>query len=51
MKKLYTFLTACVVGFSFSSCNDFLDYTPTAVIDEETLLLNPKKWLQQLMPC
>ena len=43
MKKLYTFLTACVVGFSFSSCNDFLDYTPTAVIDEETAFTKPKE--------
>ena len=43
MKKLYTFLTACVVGFSFSSCNDFLDYTPTAVIDEETAFTNPEE--------
>lgn len=43
MKKLYTFLTACVVGFSFSSCNDFLDYTPTAVIDEETAFTKPEE--------
>ena len=36
MKKLYTLvLQLALIGFTFSSCNDFLDYTPTAVVDED----------------
>ena len=34
MKK-YIFLAACALGLSLTSCEDFLDYTPTAVVDEE----------------
>ena len=34
MKK-YILLAACTLGLSLSSCEDFLDYTPTAVVDED----------------
>ncbi len=43
MKKLYTFLTACALGLTFNSCNDFLDYQPTAVIDEDTAFSYPEE--------
>ena len=35
MMKKYIFLAACALGLSLTSCEDFLDYTPTAVVDEE----------------
>ena len=41
MKKIYNFLTACALGLTISSCDDFLDYQPTAVIDEETAFSYP----------
>lgn len=43
MKKIYNFLTICIMGLSLNSCNDFLDYNPTAVIDEETAFAEPEK--------
>ena len=43
MKKIYTFLTACAFGLSFTSCDDFLDYQPTAVIDEDTAFSYPEE--------
>ena len=43
MKKIYTFLAACAFGLSFTSCDDFLDYQPTAVIDEETAFSYPEE--------
>ena len=35
MKSIYSILTALLFSLSLVSCNDFLDYSPTAVIDEE----------------
>lgn len=42
MKKLYTFFLACTLGLGFTGCNDFLDYTPTAVVDEEKAFSDPE---------
>lgn len=42
MKK-YIFLAACALGLSLTSCEDFLDYTPTAVVDEEQAFSEPEK--------
>ncbi len=41
MKKIYIFLTTCALGLTLNSCNDFLDYQPTAVIDEDTAFSYP----------
>lgn len=43
MKKIYTLFAACLLAVSFSGCNDFLDYQPTAVIDEEQAFSEPEK--------
>ena len=44
-KKIYTFMASCLMGLALTSCNDFLDYTPTAVIDEEKRLsCTPRRW-------
>ena len=48
MKK-YIFLAACALGLSLTSCEDFLDYTPTAVVDEEQALSEPEKMVNSLM--
>ena len=40
--KFYTLFTACMLGMSMTSCDDFLDYTPTAVIDEDKAFSNPE---------
>lgn len=43
MKKLYTMvLVAALIG-TFTSCDDFLDYTPTAVVDEDKAFSEPDK--------
>ena len=42
-KKIYTFTLACLMGVSFTNCNDFLDYNPTAVIDEDKAFSEPEK--------
>lgn len=42
MKKLYTFFLACTLGLGFTGCNDFLDYTPTAVVDEDKAFSEPE---------
>lgn len=42
MKKIYNVLAACAMGLALTSCNDFLDYTPTAVIDEEQAMSDPE---------
>ena len=42
-KKIYTFALACLMGVSFTNCNDFLDYNPTAVIDEDKAFSEPEK--------
>lgn len=44
MKRIYKLLTVCLVGLSLNSCNDFLDYNPTAVVDEETAFSKPEEW-------
>ena len=43
MKKIYTLLTACAFGLALTNCDDFLDYQPTAVIDEETAFSAPEE--------
>ena len=43
MKKIYNLLTACALGLTLNSCNDFLDYQPTAVIDEDTAFSYPEE--------
>lgn len=43
MKKLYTFFAVCVLGLILPSCEDFLDYTPTAVVDEDKAFSEPEK--------
>lgn len=42
-KKIYTFALACLMSVSFTNCNDFLDYNPTAVIDEDKAFSEPEK--------
>lgn len=44
MKKLYTLLLGCIFTATFTNCNDFLDYTPTAVVDEDKAFSEPEKW-------
>ena len=41
MKKIYNILAACALGLTLSSCNDFLDYEPTAVVDEDKAFSDP----------
>ena len=43
MKK-YILLAACALGLSLSSCEDFLNYTPTAVVNEDKPSLIRRKW-------
>lgn len=42
MKKIYNLVAACVMGLALTSCNDFLDYTPTAVVDEDKAFADPE---------
>lgn len=42
MKKIYNILAACVIGLTLTSCDDFLDYNPTAVIDEDKAFADPE---------
>ena len=42
MKKIYNILAACVIGLMLTSCDDFLDYNPTAVIDEDKAFADPE---------
>lgn len=44
MMKKYILLAACSLGLSLTGCNDFLDYTPTAVVDEDKAFSEPEKW-------
>ena len=47
MKKLYTLLLGCIFTATFTNCNDFLDYTPTAVVDgKEIDLLGLRRHLE-----
>lgn len=41
MKKIYNILAACALGLTLSSCNDFLDYEPTGVVDEDKAFSDP----------
>ena len=43
MKKLYTMVLAAALVGTFTSCDDFLDYTPTAVVDEDKAFSEPDK--------
>lgn len=43
MKKIYTLVTACFMGLTLTNCDDFLDYNPTAVIDEDKAFAEPEK--------
>ena len=42
MKKLYIAIFALVLGVSLTGCNSFLDYTPTAVVDEDKAFSDPE---------
>ena len=35
MRKIYTLVAACLMGLTLTNCDDFLDYNPTAVVDED----------------
>lgn len=41
-KNIYSILAACALGLTLTSCNDFLDYTPTAVVDEDKAFSEPE---------
>jgi hypothetical protein len=43
MKKIYTLIAACLMGLTLTNCDDFLDYNPTAVIDEDKAFSDPDK--------
>ncbi len=43
MKKIYVWVTACLMSLTLTNCDDFLDYNPTAVIDEDKAFSNPEK--------
>ena len=43
MKRIYKLLPACLVGTSLNSCNDFLDYNPTALVDEQPAFSKPEE--------
>ena len=42
MKKIYNILAVCVIGLTLTSCDDFLDYNPTAVIDVDKAFADPE---------
>lgn len=42
MKKIYTIFAACMLGFTLTGCEDFLDYKPTAVVDEDKAFSDPE---------
>ena len=43
MKKIYTLIAICSFGLTLTNCDDFLDYTPTAVVDEEKAFSEPEE--------
>lgn len=43
MKKIYMLVTACLMSLTLTNCDDFLDYSPTAVIDEDRAFSDPEK--------
>ena len=42
MEKIYIAILAFACSFSLTSCNDFLDYKPTAVVDEDKAFSDPE---------
>lgn len=42
MKKIYNIALACALGLTITSCDDFLDYNPTAVVDEDKAFSDPE---------
>ena len=49
MKKLYTMVLAAALIGTFTSCDDFLDYTPTAVVDEDKAFSEPDKMVNKCL--
>lgn len=43
MRNICKFTIACLIGITLTNCEDFLDYKPTAVIDEEKAFSDPEK--------
>ena len=43
MRKIYTLVAACLMGLTLTNCDDFLDYNPTAVVDEDKAFEEPEK--------
>ena len=43
MKKIYILALSAMMTMGFTSCNDFLDYKPTAVVDEDKAFSDPEK--------
>mgnify|MGYP003543027595 CR=1 FL=1 len=43
MKKIYILALSAMMAMGFTSCNDFLDYKPTAVVDEDKAFSDPEK--------
>lgn len=43
MKKIYTIVLAVALAGTFASCDDFLDYNPSGVIDEDKAFNEPEK--------
>lgn len=42
MKKIYIAILALAGSLTLTSCNDFLDYKPTAVVDEDKAFSDPE---------
>ena len=42
MKKSYIAILLLAGSFTLSGCNDFLDYKPTAVVDENKAFSDPE---------
>ena len=43
MRKIYTLVAACLMGLTLTNCDDFLDYNPTAVVDEDKAFEEPDR--------
>ena len=41
-KTIYTVLISCFMGMTLTNCDDFLDYTPTAVVGEDEAFSDPE---------
>ena len=44
MKKIYMLVTACLMSLTLTNCDDFLDYSPTAVLMRIKLFQILKRW-------